>query len=80
MNKKEITKEEFFKILEQYPNYQQHTLRFCTPSPVFFWKDGGTDLEDRSFGKGSFLVIYPDLISYDPYIEEERYFKLEESN
>ncbi len=53
----EISEKEFYDILKQYPNHQVHTIGFRDPPLRFFWKEPAKDMEDRSFGKGSFLCI-----------------------
>lgn len=57
---KEISKTSFDKQLKAYPKHTCHTIGFCTPPITFYWKHPAEFDDDRSFGRGAFLVVQHD--------------------
>lgn len=68
--KNEITFEKFNELLKLYPDYEKHTIGFCTPNVTFYWKDKGEPGCDRSHGKDSFLFVKEQC----PYSNEGPFF------
>ena len=73
---KRISKEEFTKLLAEHPNHTSHTIMFCSPFQTFYWKDEGKNGEDRSFGKGAFLMRRHSNGAAPVEYEPESYFSM----
>lgn len=62
MSWKQVTKEEFDKILAEQPFLKQNTVGFCDPPIRFYWNKQSKPLDDWSFGKESFAKV---VLDYD---------------